>query len=68
MIDKPDRKKHDLLQALRILTSLVEFVEDGIDFESEDGLAILAEAKQAKRIIETEMAEIAASGKLFGKS
>jgi hypothetical protein len=61
MGNTPDRRKHDLIQALRILTSLVEFIDDGIDFNSEEGLSILEEARQAKRIIESEIETIAGS-------
>ena len=51
----PDRRNHDLIHALRILTALVDFIDEGIDFDSDDGRAILSEAQQAKKIIEAEI-------------
>jgi len=54
----PDRRQHDLIHALRILTSLVDFINEGIDFDSDDGRAILSEAQQAKKVVESEIEKI----------
>jgi hypothetical protein len=64
----PDRKRHDLIQALRILTSLVEFIEEGIDFNTDEGLAILAEAKQAKQTVESEIINLTGQRVPAGKN
>lgn len=52
------KKKHDMLQAIRVLSYLVDFIDDGIDFSSEDGQDLLAEARAAKRLIAKEISTL----------
>lgn len=58
MVAPKNKRKHDVIHAVRVLASLVDFIDEGIDFSSEDGKDILAEARQAKAFLEKEVGAI----------
>lgn len=58
MVAPKNKRKHDIIHAFRILSSLVDFIEEGIDFSTQDGKEILEEARQAKIFLEVEIASL----------
>lgn len=48
-------KRHELLEAIRILSTIVQFSERKFDFSSDDGIEILKEAKAACQCLEREI-------------
>ncbi len=48
-------KRHQLLQAIRILRSIVQFSEKKVDLSNENGKEIIMEAKEACKLLESEI-------------
>jgi hypothetical protein len=53
-MDQPS-KKHQLLEAIRILSSIVQFSEKKVDLSGESGKEIIKEAKAACKLLESEI-------------
>lgn len=54
---KPEQpsKRHQLLEAIRILSTIVQFSEKKVDLSNENGKEIIREAKEACKFIESEI-------------
>jgi hypothetical protein len=52
---KEPSKKHRLLEAIRILSTIVQFSEKKVDFSDENGKEIIKEAKEACIFLENEI-------------
>lgn len=50
-----ESKRHQMLQAVRTVSTIVQFVERKFDFTSEDGREMLQEAKEACQLLEKEI-------------
>jgi hypothetical protein len=50
-----ESKRHQLLQAIRTLSSIVQFVDRDFDFSSKDGKEMLKEAREACLLLEKEI-------------
>jgi hypothetical protein len=50
-----DKQRHDLLHALRVLTFIVEFIDEGMDFSQKEGQEILEEARRAKALLQNQI-------------
>ncbi len=57
-MDIKESKRHQLLQAVRILSTIIQFNERRYDFASEDGKELLEEAKAACAVLEAEVNEL----------
>ena len=55
MSDVTERKRHDLHQAVRVLNALIEFIEQGFDFSTNEGHEIIKEAKNASALLRNEI-------------
>lgn len=50
-----ESKRHQMLQAVRTVSTIVQFLERKFDFNTEDGQEMLEEAKEACKLLEKEI-------------
>lgn len=50
-----ESKRHQMLQSVRTVSTIIQFVERKFDFTSEDGQEMLEEAKEACQLLEKEI-------------
>ena len=50
-----ESKRHQLMQAVRTVSTIVQFSERKFDFSCEDGQEMIKEAKEACKLLEKEI-------------
>lgn len=50
------KRLHDLERAARMLGDIVDLVKDGYDFSTDEGKELIAEAQEAKALLQSEIA------------